>query len=192
MPWLNLILALPSTATLALAAPPPIALPAALPDPPAQTAPADSQGFMLHMQLPPLLGNPPQLMRGSREAADAELPAALRETPIERMTATPFLDAVGQVFESHDVEWTTGVTLSVHVQPKTDQGLGRLVPFASILQEVDEGDAHERYGLGVGATYRFNRSMRLDIEGQYLGSSGDVNPLLSDEGRVFVLFTVGF
>jgi len=144
----------------------------------------------LTLQPPTTLSTPPTLILGTSRRVDLSQPAGLRETPIERIAPPDWLDRLANVFDVQDVVWPTGTTDSVHFQYKN--GLRRWVPYVSSLFDVDEPDAHERYGLGAGATYRFTPNLRFDMELQYLQGTGDVNPALRDETRGFALFTISF
>jgi hypothetical protein len=104
-----------------------------------------------------------------------------------------FLDAIGNYMDPQSVEWPLGTLTSVHFRPTADSGIGSIVPFLSVLQDVDEVDAHERDGLGAGLTYRFDASSRFDVELDYLDAAGgSSNPALTDEVRLTALFTINF
>ena len=80
------------------------------------------------------------------------------------MTDSDALLQAGEAIDPQSVEWPLGTLTSVHFRPTLDSGIGTWVPFFSVLQDVDELDAHERDGVGAGLTYRFDASWRFDLE----------------------------
>jgi hypothetical protein len=150
------------------------------------------------LSLVPLVTQAPDaLVLGTQRAAelktlnDAELQEVLTLSlpPIEEPT---LLDAVGEVIQAQDVDWPLGTLTTAHFAWPDADKIGTWKPFLSLLQESDELDAHVRNGIGAGLTFRLNESARVDVEGMFLQSSGDVNPNLGDEGRVSVVFSMTF
>jgi len=104
----------------------------------------------------------------------------------------PVMDEVAKHLDFQDIQWPLGEALEGHFLLPVDHPIGNWVPFLSVLQDNDELDAHIRNGVGVGATYRFNEHARVDVEVQYLESSGDANPAIGSETRGSIIFSFDF
>jgi len=102
------------------------------------------------------------------------------------------LDEIGKVIDFANIQWPLGEALEGHFMLPNDHPIGNWVPFLSVLQDNDELDTHIRNGIGVGATYRFSKNARVEVQVQYLDGSGDVNPAIGHETRASLIFSFDF
>jgi len=99
----------------------------------------------------------------------------------------PF-DALGNIFDVQDSERPWSTTTSVRLQAKTDEGLNRWVPFASVAREVAAVEDRERLGAGGGMAYHVTTDSAFFTEVLYFGDRMNSGNAWDRETR----FTLGF
>jgi len=113
--------------------------------------------------------------------------------PVERMRSAitgdedPFA-ALGNIFDVQDMERPWSVTTSIRLQAKTDEGLNRWVPFATVAREVAAVEDKERLGMGGGMSYHIAGDTSFYTEVLYFGDRMNSGNAWDRETR----FTMGF